>query len=229
VQKLDEAGLDFVQITLESHDPAVHDNITCARGSWQETVEGIKNSLASSIYTTTNTTLNKQNARDLIKTIEFLHGLNMKAFGCNSLIYSGKAPKIADKFALTIEELKEILPRIQEKASELGMKFRWYTPTQYCQLDPVSLNLGIKSCSAARINMCVGPQGDVYPCQSYFESVGNILRDDWQKIWDNATCKNIRAREYAPEKCMECEQFNVCGAGCPLELKENKYVCAEAQ
>jgi len=37
------------------------------------------------------------------------------------------------------------------------MKFLWYTPTQYCELDPVSLGLGVKSCSAARVNMCVAP------------------------------------------------------------------------
>jgi len=182
VQKLVDAGLDFVQITIESHDSSIHDFITSAKGSWQETVEGIKNVIPTSIYATTNTTLNKHNADGFLKTIEFLHDLGVTVFGCNSLIYSGSAPKIADEFALTIDKLKELLPKIQEKARELGMKFMWYTPTQYCQLDPVNLGLGVKSCSAARINMCIGPEGEVYPCQSYFEIVGKILEDEWLKI-----------------------------------------------
>ena len=154
VNKLVEAGLDFVQITIESHKPSVHDTVTSVKGSWRETVEGIKNVIPTPIYATTNTTLNKYNADSFLKTIEFLHDLGVKVFGCNSLIYSGNAPKIADEFALKIDELKDLLPKIQEKAQQLGMKFNWYTPTQYCQLDPVSLGLGIKSCSAARINMC---------------------------------------------------------------------------
>jgi len=229
VQKLVDAGLDFVQITIESHDPSIHDLITSVKGSWRETVEGIKNMVPTPIYATTNTTLNKHNANGFLETIEFLHDLGVNVFGCNSLIYSGNASKIADEFALTIDKLKELLPRIERKAHELGMKFMWYTPTQYCQLDPVSLELGVKSCSAARINMCIGPQGEVHPCQSYFEVVGNILEDEWPKIWNHPTCKGIRAREYVLEKCKKCSLLSICGGGCPLELKEKKYICTETQ
>ncbi|TET26040.1 MAG: radical SAM protein [Candidatus Bathyarchaeum sp.] len=229
VQRLVDAGLDFVQITLESHDPTIHDSITSVKGSWRETVEGIKNAIPTPIYATTNTTLNKYNANSFLETIEFLHHLGLKVFGCNSLIYSGSAPSVATEFALTIDELRRLLPKILIKANELGMKFMWYTPTQYCQLDPVSLGLGVKSCTAARVNMCVGPEGQVYPCQSYFESVGNILKDNWKKIWNHPLCLSLRAREYAPEKCKECLQLPICGGGCPLELKETKYICAETQ
>lgn len=227
VKRLVEVGLDFVQITLESHKPAIHDSITATKGSWKETVEGIKNVIPSPIYITTNTTLNKRNASSFMETIEFLKERGIERFGCNSLIYSGKGPSIADEFALTVDDLKELLPKIQEKAHELGMKFLWYTPTQYCQLDPVNLGLGVKACSAARINMCIGPEGEVYPCQSYFKSLGNILKDDWKKIWNHPLCLSIRKREYAPEKCTECPLLSVCGGGCPLELLEKKYICAE--
>lgn len=229
VQRLVEAGLDFVQITLESHDPNIHDLITATEGSWRETVEAIKNIIPTPIYITTNTTLSKHNADSFLETIEFLHDLGLRIFGCNSLIYSGNAPLVANEFALTIDELRELLPKILVKATELGMKFMWYTPTQYCQLDPVSLDLGVKSCTAARVNMCVGPEGQVYPCQSYFETVGKILKDSWKKIWNHPLCLRLRAREYAPEKCKECPQLLVCGGGCPLELKETKYICAETQ
>jgi len=229
VQRLVDAGLDFVQITLESHNPAIHDLITVTEGSWRDTVEGIKNVVPTPIYITTNTTLNTHNADTFLDTIEFLHELGVEVFGCNSLIYSGSAPSIAGEFALTIDALKELLPKIRDRAREMGMKFMWYTPTQYCQLDPVGLGLGMKSCSAARVNMCVGPDGEVYPCQSYFESVGNILKDSWKKIWNHPLSISLRAREYAPEKCAECPQLTVCGGGCPLELQEKKYICAEAQ
>jgi radical SAM protein with 4Fe4S-binding SPASM domain len=229
VQKLEDAGLDFVQITLESHDPTIHDAITRVKGSWEETVEGIRNIVPTQIYITTNTTLNKFNAKSFLKTIEFLHKIGLRVFACNSLIYSGSARSIADEFAMKIETLNQLLPKIIEKAHKLGMKFMWYTPTQYCQLNPVNLGLGVKSCTAARVNMCIGPEGEVYPCQSYFEEVGNILKDPWEKIWNHPLCTSLRAREYAPEKCAGCPELPVCGAGCPLELQATKYLCAETQ
>jgi radical SAM protein with 4Fe4S-binding SPASM domain len=228
VETLQKSGLDFVQVTLESHDPGIHDLMTASKGSWAETVAGVKNAVPTRIYVTTNTTLSKHNAPDFLETIDFLKKLGVSAFGCNSLIYSGKANQISEEFALPIETLNELLPKIQTKANRLGLKFLWYTPTQYCRFDPVKLGLGVKSCTAAMINICVGPNGDVYPCQSYFESLGNILKEDWQKIWNHPLAKQIRNREYVESKCKDCPQLQICGGGCPLELQNKKYACAEA-
>jgi radical SAM protein with 4Fe4S-binding SPASM domain len=226
VETLEKSGLDFVQVTLESHWAKVHDLMTGARGSWKETVEGIKNVVHSRIYTTTNSTLSRYNASDFLETVDFIKALGVAAFGCNSLIYSGKANQVSEEFALPVETLNELLPRIRDRAHELGLKFLWYTPTQYCRFDPVKLGLGVKSCTAANVNMCVGPNGDVYPCQSYFESLGNILVDDWQRIWNGKLALSLRNREYVEAKCRGCAQLQVCGGGCPLELLKGKYVCA---
>jgi radical SAM protein with 4Fe4S-binding SPASM domain len=227
VKILEEAGLDFVQITLESHLPKIHDLMTTTKGSWKETVAGIKNAAQSQVYVTTNTTLSKYNAPDFLKTVDYIKELNVAAFGCNSLIYSGKANAISQEFALSVEVLNELLPKIRDKAHQLGLKFLWYTPTQYCRFDPVRLGLGVKSCTAAMINMCVGPNGDVYPCQSYFESLGNILVDPWEKIWNHPLAVKIRNRAYVEPKCKDCPQLQICGGGCPLELQNEKYICGQ--
>jgi radical SAM protein with 4Fe4S-binding SPASM domain len=227
VKKLEKTGLDFIQVTLGSHKEEIHDLMTATKGSWKETVAGIKNIIPTEIYATTNTTLSKYNASDFLETVEFIKKLGVAAFGCNSLIYSGKANEISDKFALSIETLNELLPNIRDKASALGLKFLWYSPTQYCQLDPVKLGLGIKSCTAANINMCVAPNGDVWPCQSYFESLGNILKNDWDKIWNHPLALQIRNREYTEEKCRDCPELHICGGGCPLELQSKNYLCQE--
>jgi radical SAM protein with 4Fe4S-binding SPASM domain len=224
VDVLEKAGLDFVQVTLESHKPTVHDLMTAASGSWKETVAGIRNAVNSQIYVTTNTTLSKHNAAGFLDTIDFIKGLGVNAFGCNSLIYSGRASSVSQEFALTIEDLDALLPEIRDKAQQLGLKFLWYTPTQYCRFDPVQHGLGVKSCTAALINMCVGPNGDVYPCQSYFESLGNILTDKWTSIWNHPTAQKIRSRAYAEPKCKDCPQLQVCGGGCPLELQNEKFL-----
>jgi len=225
VKNLEKAGLDFVQVTLESHKPQIHDLMTAVEGSWKETVVGIKNAVRSQIYVTTNTTLSKYNAPDFLRTIDYVKELGVAAFGCNSLIYSGKANAVSQEFALPIEELEPLLTKVRDKAQQLNLKFLWYTPTQYCRLDPVKLGLGVKSCTAAMINMCVGPNGDVYPCQSYFESLGNILVDKWEQIWNHPLAVKIRNREYVEPKCKDCPQLQVCGGGCPLELQDKQYIC----
>jgi radical SAM protein with 4Fe4S-binding SPASM domain len=227
VRALEESGLDFVQVTLESHDSKIHDLMTATEGSWIETVEGIKNAVNSQIYVTTNTTLSQYNAMEFLETVDYIRDLNVAAFGCNSLIYSGKGNDAVQEFAVSAGTLNELLPKIRNKANHLGLKFLWYTPTQYCQIDPVQLGLGVKSCTAAMINMCIGPNGDVYPCQSYFESLGNILVDEWEKIWENPLAVKIRNRQYVEPKCSNCPQLQICGGGCPLEIKNKKYICGQ--
>ena len=227
VNVLEKSGLDFVQITLESHKPEIHDKMTGAKGSWAETVAAIRNAAQSQIYVSTNTTLSKHNANSFLITVDFIKSLEVNAFGCNSLIYSGRANDASQEFALTVEELKNLLPRIREKSNLLGLKFLWYTPTQYCQFDPVQLGLGVKSCTAAMINACVGPNGDVYPCQSYFESLGNILTEPWEKIWNHPLAAKLRSREFAEAKCKNCGQLQVCGGGCPLELQNKEHQCSQ--
>lgn len=220
VSTLEKAGLDFAQVTLESNDPRIHDKMTGSMGSWQETIDGIRNLILTTIYTTTNTTLTKLNAAGFMATLDFLYGAGIRAFGCNGLIHSGKGPSFAEENALEPDELKAVLKGIQEKASHLGMNFLWYTPTRYCELNPVTLGLGVKSCTASGMNMCIGPSGDAYPCQSYFESLGKFLETDWKRIWNHPLSKQLRAHKYAPEDCRDCSELSVCGAGCPLELRD---------
>jgi len=167
VQALVTAGLDHVQITLESHDKAVHDSMVAAPGAWQETVQGVRNAVAAGLYTTTNTTLTRENVAGIEETVALIASLGVPTFACNSLIYAGRGATVGTGFREG--ELAPILERVRETAGQHGLRLVWYTPTQYCALSPLQLELGVKACTAALYNMCVEPDGAVIPCQSYYE------------------------------------------------------------
>jgi radical SAM protein with 4Fe4S-binding SPASM domain len=73
--------------------------------------------------------------------------------------------------------------------------------------------------------MAVEPDGSVIPCQSYYESLGNLLTDRWDDIWEHDLCRGIRKKIDIPGECKECERFGVCGGGCPLSWKSGEYTC----
>ena len=225
LQQLVDAGLDHIQITLESHDEKVHNQMVGA-DAWKKTVQGIKNAVATDVYTITNTTLTTLNALDIEQTIDFLVDLGIQTFACNSLIYTGKGP--SSGIGIPEEELEGLMVRVRDKAIAEGMRLIWYTPTQYCEFHPVELELGAKFCTAARYNMCVEPNGDVIPCQSYYSSLGNMLRDDWKSIWNHPTAEGIRNRDWVMEKCQTCDDLPLCGGGCPLYLENEGTLCIES-
>jgi radical SAM protein with 4Fe4S-binding SPASM domain len=214
VQGLVEAGLDHVQITLESHDPAVHDAMVCARGAWQQTLAGVKNALASRLFVMTNTTMLRSNAPSLGQTLRFLGELGVPTIGLNALIYAGKAASVAT--GLDESELKPLLELARASTEAYGQRLIWYTPTQYCNFDPMSLELGVKGCTAALYNMCVEPDGAVLPCQSYYQPLGNLLVDPWEKIWNHELAVSLRERKQVLDKCQACNLLAECGGGCPL-------------
>ncbi len=214
------AGLDHIQITLESHDPAIHDRMVGVEGAWEETVAGIRTVVDADVYMMTNTTMTTENVDGIVETIAFAASLGVPTFGCNSLIYSGSAVAVGS--GLREDELEPILERVKEAAQEHHMRLIWYTPTQYCEFDPIGMELGIKGCTAARYNMCVEPNGDVIPCQSYFSALGNLLSDPWDSIWDHELARYLRNRDFMMEKCHDCPDHVLCGGGCPLYAKHHE-------
>jgi len=224
VETLLGAGLDHVQITLESHKPEVHNEMVGCEG-FEETVLGIRNALAGDVFLVTNTTLTTKNAKDIEGTIDFLNDLGVRTFACNAIIYSGGGK--TSGIGLSDMELPRILALVAERARRHKMRFIWYSPTRYCRLNPTELDIGYKRCTAGEYNICVEPNGDVIPCQSYYEVAGNILEDPWENIWSGKLFRQFRDRLNADEECRDCPDFDVCGGGCPLERETGVLRCQD--
>ena len=220
LQQLVDAGLDHVQITLESCDPQIHDQMVQAKGVFNQTVRGLKNALASPLYVMTNTTMLKTNAHKIPDTLDFLAELGVPTIGLNALIYSGHGLTVGT--GLRESELQPLLDIATRKTSEHGQRLIWYTPTQYCEFDPTANNLGVKGCTAALYSMCVESNGNVLPCQSYYHALGNLLTDPWDSIWNHELSVQLRERRNLPAKCSDCSLVAECGGGCPLQFEDQR-------
>jgi radical SAM protein with 4Fe4S-binding SPASM domain len=218
VQSLVNAGLDHVQITLESHLPEIHDAMVHSLGAWQDTVTGLRNALQAHLFVMTNTTLLESNQAQLAGTLQFLAETGVPTFGLNALIYSGRGETVGT--GLKESQLPPLLDLARNHAARSGQRLIWYTPTQYCHFDPVQFELGIKGCTAALYNMCIEPDGQVIPCQSYYQPIGSLIREPWEAIWNHPLAQQLRERQNLPEKCTDCAVLAECGGGCPLARQQ---------
>ena len=131
------------------------------------------------------------NYKDIEETARHLIALGVKNIAFNSLIRSGRGEEAE---GITYDELKSILTKVKSMADEKGINMVWYSPTPYCEFNPVNYSLGIKQCTACSLNMAIEPDGTVIPCQSYYEPLGNILTDPWEGIWNHDLCKRIETQ-----------------------------------
>jgi radical SAM protein with 4Fe4S-binding SPASM domain len=217
LRQLVEAGLDHVQITVESHNPGIHDSMVGCRGAWNQTIAGLRNALDTPLFVMTNTTMLSTNSPYLAETLEFLANLGVPTVGLNALIYSGRGLTVST--GLPECELPSLLEVARERTEVHEQRLIWYTPTQYCCFDPMQLELGVKGCTAALYNMCIEPDGNAIPCQSYYQPLGSMLTDAWESIWNHDLAISLRERRYIQEKCTDCVLLSECGGGCPLKIQ----------
>jgi len=223
-EPLRDASLDYVQVTLEAPIPEVHSHMVGAVGNFNAfvaTVEGIKTALGVGLQVVTNTTLTRENAELFPSLLRFGKDLGLKNMACNTIICSGRGKAAKANGGVPLEELRGILQKAVRVAQELGISLQWYSPTCYLHLNPVELGFGAKGCSAAAYNMTIQPDGTVLPCQSWPNTVGNIMADAWEQIWNHPICRKLREHGFASERaeCADCIHNRVCGGGCPLETR----------
>jgi len=218
VAQLVQAGLDHVQVTVESCNAEIHDAMMRSKGAFKQTIKGLKNVINSPLYVMTNTTMLQTNIDTIPATLDFLADLGVPTIGLNALIYSGSGLTVGT--GLAENELQPILDIAIQKIEARGQRLIWYTPTQYCQFDPTQQNLGVKGCTAALYSMCIESNGDVLPCQSYYTPLGNMLYDEWDSIWNHELSVKLRNRKGLPAQCDGCGLVVECGGGCPLQFED---------
>ncbi|TFG06732.1 radical SAM protein [Candidatus Thorarchaeota archaeon] len=224
VSKLVEAGLNSAQVSIEGPDPETHDYIVGAPGAFEQTVKGIKNLRETDIYTHCNTTICRPNVDKLEELVDFhADELGLTYFSMNMVIYTGTAAKLREELQIKYTEIGDIVRRVKKRASKKGVQFVWYAPTPVCVFNPIAHGLGAKSCACCDGLLSVDAEGNLLPCSSFSEPVGDLLHDGFEKVWYNRAAKFWRAKDYAPEGCKACEYFDYCFGGCPLYWDVHGY------
>ena len=205
-----QASLDSVQVTLYSAEGNIHNQLVGTNG-FNDTVQGIRHAVEAGLIVSVNTPLCSLNTH-YAETLRFAHSLGVRYATCSGLIPSGGA--VGDESratALTEQQLTDVLTKAVAVTEELEMELDFTSPGWLKEetLRALGLTL-VPSCGACLSNMAIAPDGGVIPCQSWLSSqpLGNILADDWDKIWQSERCAAIRARSAKMEQLCQLRESN---------------------
>lgn len=220
-EKLKKAGLESAQVSLEGPEK-VHDELTGIKGSFEKTIKGIENLKEHGIRIHTNTTLNRVNIPHVFELINIIKSLGLDKFSMNLVIPCGSADKYKDIW-VKYSEIGEVIKKIKDYSNKKGLKFIWYSPLPFCVFNPVKESLGGKGCAALKGLLSIDPEGNIIPCSSFYEPVGNLLKENFEKIWFSPKSGFYRKREFADEECKKCELFEKCTGACILYFRKIGY------
>lgn len=210
------AGLDSAQVSLEGTSAGIHEAITGVAGSFERSVAAVTFLSDAGITVHTNTTMNLRNLEDCLEMPGFVKDrLGLERFSMNLVIPSGSAAQ-NEPLLVRYSEAGGYLDRILESSTGLGVEFMWYSPTPLCIFNPIIRGLGNKGCAACDGLLSVDSGGDVLPCSSFADPVGNILAQDFREIWDSPRARSYRLKELAHPVCQKCDNLNACHGACPL-------------
>lgn len=216
VARLKRSGLNSAQVSLEAAEAEIHNRVVGNAHAFEQTVQGLKNLKAAGIHTHTNTTINQHNVDHLYTLIDFLADLGQEYLSMNMVIRTGDAVGSDEPTEIGYRDIGPLVLSLKQHAEERGLRFVWYSPVPYCLFNPAQHGLGSQSCAAADGLLSINPAGDVLPCSSFEHGLGNLLRDDFDTIWNTRTAKYWRRKEFLPPDCHGCDLADLCCGACPL-------------
>ncbi len=215
------AGLASAQVSIESPDADVHDEIVGMEGAYRASVDGLLALKEAGISVHPHATLCRLNISTLHRMARFAKSLGVDRFSLNMIIPAGRGK--AEDLAVKYSEIKHLVLKIKYRAEAEGVRFMWYSPTPMCLFNPVSHQLGNKGCSACEGLLSFDPYGRILPCSSWKEPLGNVLQEGFKSLWFGERAKFLREKRAAHPDCQDCEHFAICNGACPLYFKVHGY------
>lgn len=213
-QKLKEAGLMAAGISLDSLNPALHDNLRGKAGAWQSAIHGMEACKKVSLPFQIHTTVMDWNEGEVTDIMELAVEIGARAHHIFFLIPTGRGEDIVD-MALDRQAYENVLIRIMEKAKDVPIEVK---PTCAPQFIRVAKDIGFKQrfsrgCLAGLTYCIISPTGDVQPCAYMKMEIGNVKDTPFDEIWaNNETFAQLRTETYSGQ-CGHCAHKDGCG-GC---------------
>ncbi|MCK5058274.1 MAG: radical SAM protein [Candidatus Aminicenantes bacterium] len=213
---LASCGLNSAQVSLEGVTAKTHNHIVGREGAFNKTIAAVKHLKKAGILTHTNTTITRDNAAECPKFPAFVkEEFGNDRFSMNLVIPSGSG-NVNPDILVRYHEISSHLEDIIRASEQQDVEFMWYSPVPMCMFNSIAYGLGNKGCSTCDGLLSVAANGDILPCSSFADSVGNLLTDDFSYTWESQKAKNYREKYLAHPVCKECEDFSICNGACPL-------------
>jgi len=237
-KKMKEAGIKFVQISLDGATAEVHDSFRGIEGAFERTINGIKNAVKEGFFVEIATTATKHNYREIPKIIDLAEELGVKGLMLYNFVPTGRGKFIVEN-DLSPEEREELLKMIyhkmkntsvsllstapqfarvalqeerKERKNELIMPTHFYAAHLSGKLEALAEFIG--GCGSGRFYMAMRPNGALEPCVFFPLKIGNIKETDFEELWKNNKVLNeLRNKDLLKESCGRCPYRYHCG-GC---------------
>jgi radical SAM protein with 4Fe4S-binding SPASM domain len=213
INSLINLGTHHFQITLNSHNQKVHDNLSQQNGAWIKTVSNIKFIQSKGGVIIPIVILTKENVENIEKLFELF-----KSLGLNRVIvnrYNLSKGQYFNELTISKDLLNSTFRKINEISEKLNITITSNVCTPHCILDPNEFNnITFGSCPSnpKERPVTIDFLGNVRLCNHSPRIVGNIFKNNFNEMLFSQY--SLSWTSVIPEYCNECEKYDDCKGGC---------------
>jgi PqqA peptide cyclase len=203
-EALKAAGLDHVQVSIQSPDPEENDRIAGNR-SFDKKIAAARLAKELDFPLTINCVLHRQNLDRIDEVLDLALDLGAQRLELANTQYYGWAVVNQDALMPSREQLQRGEEAVRQFRERVGPKVQvlWVLPDFYEDLP--------KPCMGGwgRTAMVIAPNGDVMPCQAASTIPGlefaNVRRRSLEWIWNESPAfGRFRGTDWMQEPCRTC-------------------------
>ena len=199
-QDLAALAVQSVEISVYSHRPEVHDEVTGVRGSFERTMEGIGYLVAAAVHTEIKAPLMKVNEAEYGELIALARRLGTSyRFDSAGMLPRENGDRAPE--ALSISRETQVRTSRDPDMGDLGPG-RALPPTK-----PLTQRV-CGACSGVHVEA----NGEVRPCTQLPVAVGDLRRQTVKEAFTSSTSDGVRDLTWGDvHGCRDCDLRSVCG------------------
>lgn len=193
------------QIPLESIDPSVHDAFRGLKGSYKLSDATIRKLTSRGFRVRVACNITPYNIEKMVEHATYVHDeLKAWGFSLSPIVPIGRAAEYIAEWGLSDEGTVEFSTKIASVMEEIKELYPGYTNVRPPLHDPDE-----KNCGVVKESVCISPDGNVRPCvMCNYEGLqlGNLLKDDYAKIFNNELAMVIQQLDWPDPEATTCEK-----------------------
>ena len=210
-----DLGVGLFELPVHSHNSNAHDFMTEIPGSWEKSVNSIKQLLKFNAYVVAVIVVTKANYKQIAETLLFIKSLGVNRIMLNRFNIGGQGIAEKDNLLLMQKELTETYKTASEIGREHKLSLSSNVCTPMCVLNPSDFKgISFSTCSpdVKKRPLTLDIYGNLRFCNHSPTVLGNIFKD---KLNDMLNSEKAQLwNNIIPDFCSDCNLYPRCMAGC---------------
>lgn len=210
-------SFNSVTISMDGINPKTHDKLRGVEGVYERAMEALELLRAEKVPIAVNMVITKENFKEIDQYLQFFSQKNIAVQFTPVHDCDANLLKVADKELKRIDmkEFRKEWCTLAEKYSFFNNDYYRHVPTFFSTPDKL---LHAYTCFAGAVMFFVNPYGEVYPCEFYRKSMGNIKKESLKDIWQ----KGRELRRFIASSKRSCVCWTHCAV--PLNNRLTRFV-----